>query len=256
MNLKSLRKRNRKKNQKIRQTSTSFFYIYRRKKVTQMTITFNKSEKFQNAKKALSEAMVNADETKQNEAFTNYIDVLQDEVTNSVMEEAQRQIADQSVLQNRGGHILTSEEMKFFNAVVNEGGFKDDSILPITTQERVFEDLNREHPLLRALNIQNLNGLTKIITSKPELAYSWKPLFGDIGGQINAAFDEQTLGSNKLTAFAAISNDMLELGPVWMETYVRTVLQESFSVGLEHGFVNGSGTTANEPIGLVNDVDL
>jgi hypothetical protein len=57
----------------------------------------------------------------------------------------------------------------------------------------------------------------------------------------------------KLTAFAAIPNDMLDLGPVWVERYVRTLLVESYSIGLEHGFVNGTGT--NQPIGLMKNVD-
>ena len=56
----------------------------------------------------------------------------------------------------------------------------------------------------------------------------------------------------KLTAFAVIPNDMLELGPVWVERYVRTVIVESYSIGLEYGFVNGTG--ANQPIGLLKNV--
>ena len=58
----------------------------------------------------------------------------------------------------------------------------------------------------------------------------------------------------KLTAFAAVPNDMLELGPTWIERYIRTLLVESYSVGLEYGFVNGKGPASNEPIGLMKDV--
>ena len=62
------------------------------------------------------------------------------------------------------------------------------------------------------------------------------------------------MGTFKLTSFAALPNDMIELGPVWLERYVRTLLVESYSTGLEFGFVNGGGSTANQPIGLNKNV--
>ena len=125
--------------------------------------------------------------------------------------------------------------------------------MPIATQERVFEELVQAHPLLDALDLQDLGAVTRYIYSDPTKAYAWGPLFGGISGQVSAAFREEQIGQMKLTAFAAIPNDMLELGPVWVERYVRTLLVESYSVGLEYGFVNGTG--ANQPIGLMKDVN-
>ena len=125
--------------------------------------------------------------------------------------------------------------------------------MPETTQERVFEDLTTEHPLLAALGLQDLGALTRFIYSDATKTYVWGPLFGGIAGQINAAFKEKSIGQMKLTAFAVIPDDMLVLGPVWVERYVRTVIVESYSVGLENGFVKGTGT--NQPIGLMKDVN-
>jgi hypothetical protein len=96
--------------------------------------------------------------------------------------------------------------------------------------------------------------VTRFITADPTKAYAWGPLFGDIAGQVNAAFSEEDMGTFKLTSFAAIPNDMIELGPVWLERYVRTLLVESYSTGLEFGFVDGGGATVNQPIGLNKDV--
>ncbi|MEK6185665.1 phage major capsid protein, partial [Klebsiella pneumoniae] len=42
-----------------------------------------------------------------------------------------------------------------------------------------------------------------------------------------------------------------KLGPVWVERYVRTMISEAMSVGLERGFVIGTGK--DEPIGLLKD---
>ncbi|QWH28957.1 phage major capsid protein [Bacillus mycoides] len=218
-----------------------------------MTIKFNKSEAFSKAKAKLTDALTNAESTEQEQtsAFENFFDALQTDVANSVREQVNNDMLDRSILQQRGQNVLTSAETKFFNAVVKDGGFKDDSILPKTTQERVFEDLVTEHPLLEAVGLQDLGAVTKFIYSDVTKAYVWGPLFGEIKGQVNAAFREEQIGQLKLTAFAAIPNDMLDLGPEWVERYVRTLLVESYSVGLEYGFVNGTGV--NQPIGLMKD---
>jgi HK97 family phage major capsid protein len=221
-----------------------------------MTIKFNKSEKFNEVKNKLTAALANSESTEaqQTEAFQNYFDSLQSEVASAVSNQVNNEMLDRSILQQRGQNVLTSNETTFFNAAVLDGGFKDDSILPVTTQERIFEDLTTEHPLLTALGLQDLGAITRYIYSDATKTYAWGPLFGPIAGQINAAFSEESIGQFKLTAFAVIPNDMLDLGPVWVERYVRTVIVESYSVGLEFGFVNGTG--ANQPIGLIKDVDV
>ena len=221
-----------------------------------MTIKFNKSEAFNEAKQKFSAVLNNpeATEKEQSEALSNYMEALRTDVADSVKKQVNDEMLDRSILQNRGQNVLTSEETKFYNAVVQEGGFKDEDILPVTTQERVFEDLVTEHPLLDALGLQDLGAVTRFITSDPTKAFAWGPLFGEIKGQVNAAFGEETITQLKLTAFAAVPNDMLELGPTWIERYIRTLLVESYSVGLEYGYVNGKGPASNEPIGLMKDV--
>ncbi|MEC1377357.1 phage major capsid protein [Heyndrickxia oleronia] len=188
-------------------------------------------------------------------AFNEMFTALQTDLTEKIANDARNEIHDAQILAARGQNVLTSEERKFFNAVVQDGGFKDDSILPETTQERVFEDLVNAHPLLDALGLQDLGAVTKFIYSDATKAYAWKEIFGDISGQVNAAFRSEKIGQLKLTSFAAIPNDMLELGPVWVERYVRTLLIETYSVGLEYGFVNGRGSAQQEPIGLMKNVD-
>ncbi|EEK77726.1 MULTISPECIES: phage major capsid protein [Bacillus] len=222
-----------------------------------MVIKFNKSEAFNTAKAKLTDALTNAESTEQEQstAFENFFDAMQTDVINTVRNQVNDEMLDRSILQQRGQNVLTAAETKFFNAVVQDGGFKDGSILPVTTQERVFEDLVKEHPLLDALGLQDLGAVTKFIYSDATKAYAWGELFGEIKGQINAAFRSEQIGQLKLTAFAAIPNDMLELGPEWVERYVRTLLVESYSVGLEFGFVNGGGAVAHQPVGLMKDVN-
>jgi hypothetical protein len=46
---------------------------------------------------------------------------------------------------------------------------------------------------------------------------------------------------------------MLELGPVFVDSYIRALLVEAIALGLESGIVKGKGVKG-EPIGLVRDI--
>lgn len=192
---------------------------------------------------------VEASAEEKTEALNEMMEALQKETEASVLKQARDVFSDNSIMQSRGHNVLTSEERKFFNQVIEQGGFTDEDILPKTTQERVFEDLVESHPLLQQLGIQNLGAVTEFIYSDPEGAAVWGPLFGDIQGQLNATFRKESITQLKLTAFIPVSNDMLGLGPAWIERYVRTMLTEAMSTGLERGFVAGDGN--NMPIGLL-----
>lgn len=222
-----------------------------------MTIKFGKSDSLKAAQENWKKVALNAESSQedQTEALQTYMEELQTSVATAVRDQVNNEMLDRSILQQRGQNVLTSKETKYFAAVIAEGGFTDDSILPEETQERIFEDITTEHGLLDALGLQDLGALTRYIyTDDVSGAAVWGPLFGEIAGQINATFKEKQIGQNKLTAFAVIPNDMLELGPDWVERYVRTLIVEVISVGLETGFVNGSGTNG-QPIGLTKDVN-
>ncbi|MEK5215309.1 phage major capsid protein [Psychrobacillus sp. FSL H8-0487] len=218
-----------------------------------MTIKFNKSETFQNAKAALTAVLSKEEVTEKEttEAYENYFYALQTEVSTAIRNQVNDEMLDRSIIQNRGQNVLTSEETKFFKNAVEFGGFDKETILPVTTQERIFEDIVQEHPLLDALGLQDLGAVTRYIYSDAEKNFVWGELFGPIAGQIAAGFREEQISQLKLTAFAVLPNDMIELGPVWVERYVRTVAVETISVGLEYGFVNGNGQS--QPIGLMKD---
>lgn len=186
-----------------------------------------------------------------NEMFT----ALQNDLTEKITAEARNGSNDTQILVSRGQHVLTSEEKAFYNKVVADGGFNDESVFPESVQERVFEGLTKARPLLAAIGLQDLGAATKFIYSDPTLAFAWKEIFGEISGQVNAAFRDEKITQLKLTAFGAIPNDMLELGPEWVDRYMVTLLIEALAAGLEYGLVNGRGPAQNEPIGLMKDVD-
>lgn len=214
-----------------------------------MTIKFNN---FAEKKQAFANATQEGSAEEQSAALNNMLEALAQDVQGDIMNQVNTSMLDRSIMQARGANVLTSEETKFFNVVIEEGGFKDTETLPKTTQERIFDDLVEGHPLLQQLGIQNLGAVTEFIYGDPEGAAVWGPLFGDIQGQLNATFRKESISQLKLTAFIPLSNDMLKLGPVWVERYVRTMISEAMSVGLERGYVAGTGK--DMPIGLLKDL--
>lgn len=217
----------------------------------------NEMTNFEAKKQAYLELM-KADGSTQEQLETSFDEMftaLQSDLSEQITKEARNEVQDAQILSARGQNVLTSQERKFFNDAIEFGGFDEDSILPVTTQERVFEDLKQEHPLLDAIGLQDLGAVTRFIYSDATKTYAWGKLFGEIKGQVSAAFRDEEIGQLKLTAFAVIPKDMLDLGPEWVERYVRELLVESYSVGLEYGLVNGRGPNQDEPVGLTKNVE-
>ncbi|WP_242309226.1 phage major capsid protein [Bacillus cereus group sp. BfR-BA-01524] len=213
-----------------------------------MVIKFNN---FEEKKLAFAKATQEGTAEEQSAALNSMIEALATDVRADILNQVNESMVDRSIMQSRGANVLTSEEMKFFNAVVEEGGFKSTETLPKTTQERIFDDLVENHPFLQHIGLENLGAVTEFIYGDPEGAAVWGPLFDGIKGQLNATFRKDSISQLKLTAFIPLANDMLKLGPVWVERYVRTMITEAMTVGLERGFVAGTGK--NEPIGLLKD---
>lgn len=178
---------------------------------------------------------------------------------------ALREERDVAVLAARGVRQLTSEENRFYTAMATAAHEKDpamalkgmDVVMPQTIIEQVFDDLKTEHPLLDAINFVYGKGVTKwlVNTDEGEMA-TWGALTDDVVKEIASGFKEIDNTQNMLSAFLPISKAMLELGPVWLDRYVRTALTEALALGLENGIVNGKGQTTNlrEPIGMLKDM--
>lgn len=168
---------------------------------------------------------------------------------------------DTNILAARGLRQLTSEEKDYYQKVIvamkssnPKQALTDlDVVMPKTTIEDVFTDLVTEHPLLDAIDFQNSGAVTEwlINTNESQLA-TWSPLCAEIVKELTSGFKKIDLQQNKLSAFLPVCKAMLDLGPVWLDKYVRTILAESLYLGLEDGILNGKGQTANlhEPIGM------
>lgn len=171
---------------------------------------------------------------------------------------------DEKILAARGYRQLTSDEKKFYQAVIQAGKNDDpkqafanlpkpDQIMPETIIEDVYKDLIEEHPLLSKISFTNVKYLTKWILSDHTVQKAkWGKINSAITQEITSAFRVIEMTLCKLTAYAAVERDMLDLGPVFLDNYVRTILKEAIACALESGIISGNGLDC--PIGLDRDI--
>ena len=217
----------------------------------------------------LHEAMENNDEQAFAQAFEEYTDILQE----AVMAEAKGlvQATDNQILAGRGVRVLTSEEMNYYQKVIEAmksnnpkqalSGF--DAVLPSTVINAVFEDITENHPLLDAINFQNAEALTEYLYSSMDGRFkaTWGKLCSTISTALGGEFKKLEFSQNKLSAYVPVCKAMLDLGPEWLDRYVRTILYEAIANGLEDGIINGRGETPEavaafyEPIGMIRDLE-
>lgn len=207
---------------------------------------------FENGKKEFIEAVKNkVGEDIQNEKYLAMIDGLANDLMSQAKKEARLE-ADEYITASKLDNAMTPEEVKFFNEVNTETGWKEEALLPETVVDKIFEDLAKEHPLLNALGLKYSGLRLKILKSDPKGAVVWGKIFSEIKGQLDAAFSEEDATQSKATAFVVIPNDLLEYGPVWVKRYVTIQIKEAFAVALESAFLTGDGK--DKPIGLNRQV--
>lgn len=160
-----------------------------------------------------------------------------------------KNVTDERVLASRGIYPLTADETKFYNEVAKTGGLETDVIWPETILERVFEDLQKDRPLLKLINFMPSTAKTKIIRSRRKGKAVFGPIHKDVEGQLDAEFDAVEFTQLALTAFFVVSNDTLDLGPQWVDRFVRLCLTEALADAWEEAIVLGDGD--NKPIGLL-----
>lgn len=187
-------------------------------------------------------------------AFMSWADMQQE----TVLAEARGliQANDQTILSGRGVRVLTSVENQYYQNVIDAmrtGNPKQalsdlDVVLPKTVIDMVFEDIAAEHPILDAINFQNTGALIEMIISTSEGVAAWGELCSTIDKEVAGAFTMIPLALKKLSAFIPVCKAMLDLGPEWLDRYVRAILTEALATGLEEGIVDGDGK--GKPIGM------
>ena len=102
------------------------------------------------------------------------------------------------------------------------------------------------------INFQNTTAVTKLVLNKKgEQSATWDVLNTPITKQLDGEIEVISMTLAKLTAYMFVTFDMLDLGPAWIDRYVRETLSEALAVALETAMVDGNGL--NQPVGMTRN---
>ena len=204
------------------------------------------------------------------EGFRNMFKSIHDDM----LREAALTISDRdaAILGRRGSlsrlRVLNRDEITFYKNVIDamRKGFTGEGTknplmalpniektLPLTVINKTLEDMVQEHELLEAVDTVAAPGLMRYLTNTDTGDNAtWGELESEIVKEVASGIKEVDLEQCKLSAWIPISQDMIELGPIWLDAYIRTCLSEALSIGFEKAIVTGTGK--NMPIGMDRDV--
>ena len=207
----------------------------------------------------MNQAIKDDDAKAFSEAFTE----LCLKIEENVLEQARELITEQdaTILAQRGVRQLTSREREYYEKVIEamrssnpKQALTDvEVVMPETIINSVFEDLQTNHPLLSKLSATTVTGLTRMmLNTNGDQKAAWGKLTAKIIEKLTSGFKEVDVTQDKLSAFLPVSKAMLDLGPAWLDNYVRQVLNEALANGLEYGIVCGTGK--DMPVGMMRQV--
>lgn len=209
---------------------------------------------------AFQKALKDGNEESAREAFQGFLG----NVVEMVKEDYETYGNDERALSQRGYRQLTNAENEFYQKLIKAGksvspkqAFVDllgiEGGMPETIIQDVLKDLQDKHPLLGKINFQNVKYLTRwILNDHTKQTAVWGAINSEIEKEIESSFREIDVNLCKLTAYTVIPKDMLDLGPQFLDNYIRTILREALYVGIETAIVSGNGK--DQPVGLNRDI--
>ena len=221
----------------------------------------------QQARQEARQKMVEALKNNDSEAYSDAFDQMFEAIAQGVREEYDqklddmRESRDTQVLAARGVRQLTSKERDYYQklaecmkaADVKQALVNADLAMPKTIMNAVFDELQTSHPLLSHIQFLPTGGVVEMLMSQNgQQSALWGKLCDPIVQELLAGFTVVDMTLKKLSAFIPVCKAMLELGPEWLDSFVRQVLYEALANGLEVGCVTGDGKDG--PIGMNRQV--
>lgn len=212
----------------------------------------------QSASVAMQEALKAGNEEALSVAFEQFTEAVADSIRNDY----EMHHNDNAILAQRGYRILTANEQKFYEQWIENAKssnprqeFTDllNDGMPQTIIEDVYRNLVNDHPLLNAITFTNVSYLTRWILNDHTVDKAvWGAINTEVTKKITSSFKIIEMTQCKLSCYAVIPKDMLELGPVYLDNYIRTILVDALAYALENAIVTGTGK--NQPIGLDRNI--
>lgn len=216
---------------------------------------------------AIRQEMMQAFREEDAEKYNAAFEKMCDNIAESVKDEYEQKVGDlreeldSRVLTSRGVRQLTTEEKAYYTDVLAAMRADDpkqaltnvDKALPKTVINAVFDEIRTDHPLLSKIDFISTEGaIEMLMDTSGVVTAAWGKLCAEIVQEITAGFALVDTKLCKLSAFLPVCKAMLELGPEWLDRYVRQLLYEAIANGLEYGIVDGTGN--DEPIGMDRQV--
>lgn len=197
------------------------------------------------------------------QSFDRMLDCIGEDVKKQYTEQVNelRNEMDSRILAARGVRQLTNAEHEYYQKLA--GAMKAsnpkqaltdlDLVMPKTVLNAVFDELQTSHPLLSRVQFMPTTGLTEMVmNTNGYQEAAWGKLCDEIIKELASGFKVVDMGLLKLSGFIPVCKAMLDLGPEWLDNYVRQVLYEALANGLEAGIVTGDGN--DKPIGMTRQV--
>jgi hypothetical protein len=218
-------------------------------------INLEKNEKYLELVKQINEAPSEEKSQKIVEAMHELIEENSAAVVNQYKKDYEELQANKAHATKMGLRSLSTVEKEFyekvFSPVKQAMTITDVNIFPETTTDYVFEEIKTNHDLLKYFKTVPA-GVNKFITSEYTGKAVWGELTAAITEEISATIKGFSVDAYKLSGFMYVPTAILDLGPVWIDRFVRTVLVEVLEDGIEEGAVVGTGESG--PIGLVKSL--
>lgn len=187
---------------------------------------------------------------------------LSGQIQEAMLQEAMDSGMDRAALAARGVRVLTSEEQKYYEALISAMQSRADIrqaiesldiAMPETVIDAVLDDIQSEFPLLDAVDFRNTTAVTKWFYNRQGTQQAaWGSLGSEIAKELEGSIGEMNMVLCKLTAYMVMSRDFLKLGPVWIDRYVRAILAEASGQAMEIAVVDGDGSRS--PVGMSRDL--
>ena len=218
-------------------------------------------DKIRQEKDKLRNALAEAIRANDEEALGAAMDSWMQFVSETVMDEANSLVdaTDRSILSARGVRQLTAEETKFYNDFITSARGDAQTVitnitsaLPQTVIDSVMEDMKAAYPLLDMIDFTNTGAAMKwVLNAQGAQAATWDEINAPIAKDLAGALNVVDLTQCKLSAYMFATQDMLALGPQWVDRYVRAILADALAAGLETAIVDGSGL--KQPTGMTRN---
>lgn len=220
----------------------------------------------ENAAMQLATALNGTDE----QAIATAFQAWGEDIANQIREDYEelQQSNDAAIMQARGYRQLTTPEREWYQKVITAlrqppekarqafidiiHGDNVEDIMPETIIEDVMRYIAESRPLLNAVNFQYVGYTTKwIINDNSVQRGSWGEVGDAITAEIKGSLKVLDITQAKYSAYAVIPLDLLDMGPTYLDAFIRATLAETIALGTEEAIIKGTGY--NQPCGLMRD---